>query len=157
MLLGLPFINRTGHFRSSRCNCIKIHCRWVSCIVFFLYYFSLSFLTFYPITLRYLLSARIYRWSINLADTDFFQLSVSLSAADFRGWNYRPSAKHFFIKFYVHTLALSLNVRSNLQCQSVHMNFGILCAHFGTVTQCSVEPTVPKCAHKIPKFIKNSA
>ena len=25
------------------------------------------------------------------------------------------------------------------------------------VTQCSVEPTVPKCAHKIPKFIKNSA
>ena len=37
------------------------------------------------------------------------------------------------------------------------MNFGILCAHFGTVTQCSVEPTVPKCAHKIPKFIKNSA
>ena len=37
------------------------------------------------------------------------------------------------------------------------MNFGILCAHFGTVTQCSVEPTVPECAHKIPKFIKNSA
>jgi hypothetical protein len=37
------------------------------------------------------------------------------------------------------------------------MNFGILCAHFGTVTQCSVEPTVPKCAHKIPKLIKNSA
>ena len=37
------------------------------------------------------------------------------------------------------------------------MNFGILCAHFGTVTQCSVEHTVPKCAHKIPKFIKNSA
>ena len=31
------------------------------------------------------------------------------------------------------------------------------CTHFGTVTQCSVEPTVPKCAHKIPKFIKNSA
>ena len=30
-------------------------------------------------------------------------------------------------------------------------------AHFGTVTQCLVEPTVPKCAHKIPKFIKNSA
>ena len=37
------------------------------------------------------------------------------------------------------------------------MNFGILCAHFGTVTQCSVEPTVPKCAHKIPKFMENSA
>ena len=33
------------------------------------------------------------------------------------------------------------------------MNFGILCAHFGTVTQCSVEPTVPKCAHKIPIFL----
>ena len=30
-------------------------------------------------------------------------------------------------------------------------------ARFGTVTQCSVEPTVSKCAHKIPKFIKNSA
>ena len=28
---------------------------------------------------------------------------------------------------------------------------------FGTVTQCSVEPTVPKCAYKIPKFITNSA
>ena len=33
-------------------------------------------------------------------------------------------------------------------------NFAILCAHFGTVTQCSVEPTVPRCANKIPKFIK---
>ena len=27
-----------------------------------------------------------------------------------------------------------------------------LCALFGTVTQCLVEPNVPKCAHKIPKF-----
>ena len=34
------------------------------------------------------------------------------------------------------------------------MNFGILCAHFGTVTQCSVEPKVPKCAHKIKKSAK---
>ena len=32
-----------------------------------------------------------------------------------------------------------------------------LCALFGTVTQCLVEPTVLKCAHKIPKFIQNSA
>jgi hypothetical protein len=40
----------------------------------------------------------IYRWSIILADTDFFQQSVSVSAADFRGRNNRPSAKHFFIK-----------------------------------------------------------
>ena len=40
--------------------------------------------------------AGIYRWSIILADTDFFQQSVS--AADFRGRNNRPSAKHFFIK-----------------------------------------------------------
>ena len=38
----------------------------------------------------------IYRWSIILADTDFFQQSVS--AADFRGRNNRPSAKHLFIK-----------------------------------------------------------
>ena len=37
------------------------------------------------------------------------------------------------------------------------MNFGILCAHFGTVTQCSVEPKVPKCAHKIATFFKHSA
>ena len=37
-------------------------------------------------------------WSIILADTDFFQQSVSVSAADFRGRNNRPSAKHFFIK-----------------------------------------------------------
>ena len=49
--------------------------------------------------------AGIYRWSIILADTDFFQQSVSVSAADFKGRNNRPSAKHF----------------------------GILCAHFGTV------------------------
>ena len=40
----------------------------------------------------------IYRWSIILADTDFFQQSVSVSAADFRGRNNWPSAKHFFIK-----------------------------------------------------------
>ena len=40
--------------------------------------------------------AGIYRWSIILADTDFFQQSVS--AANFRGRNNRPSAKHFFIK-----------------------------------------------------------
>ena len=32
-------------------------------------------------------------------------------------------------------------------------NFAILCAHFGTVTQCSFEPTMTKCAHKIPKLI----
>ena len=37
------------------------------------------------------------------------------------------------------------------------MNFGILWAHFGTVTQCLVEPKVPKCAHEIPTFIKHSA
>ena len=37
------------------------------------------------------------------------------------------------------------------------MNFGILYAHFGTVTQCLVEPKVPKCAHEIPTFIKHSA
>ena len=29
-------------------------------------------------------------------------------------------------------------------------------ARFGTITQCLVEPTVPKCIHKTPKFIKNS-
>ena len=45
----------------------------------------------------------IYRWRIILADTNFFQQSVL--AADFRGRNNRPSAKHIFIKFYVHTLA----------------------------------------------------
>ena len=38
------------------------------------------------------------------------------------------------------------------------MNFGILCAHFGTVAQCLVKPAVPKCAHRIPKLIiKDSA
>ena len=47
----------------------------------------------------------IYRWRIILADTNFFQQSVSVSAANFRGRNNRPSAKHTFIKFYVHTLA----------------------------------------------------
>ena len=36
------------------------------------------------------------------------------------------------------------------------MNFGLLCAHFGTVTQCLTEPIVPNCAHKIPTFIQNS-
>ena len=41
--------------------------------------------------------AGIYRWSIILADTDFFQQSVSVSAADFKGRNNRPSAKHFGI------------------------------------------------------------
>ena len=35
--------------------------------------------------------AGIYRWSIILADTDFFQQSVSVSAANFRGRNNRPS------------------------------------------------------------------
>ena len=40
----------------------------------------------------------IYRWRIILADTDYFQQSVSVLAADFRGRNNRPSAKHFFIK-----------------------------------------------------------
>ena len=40
----------------------------------------------------------IYRWSIISADTDFFQQSVSVLAADFRGRNIRPSAKRFFIK-----------------------------------------------------------
>ena len=43
-----------------------------------------------------LLPSGIYRWSIILADTDFFQQSVSVSAANFRGRNNRPSAKHFF-------------------------------------------------------------
>jgi hypothetical protein len=33
----------------------------------------------------------IYRWSIILADTDFFQQSKSVSAADFRGRLNRPS------------------------------------------------------------------
>ena len=47
----------------------------------------------------------IYRWRIILADTNFFQQLVSVLAADFRGRNNRPSAKHTFIKFYVHTLA----------------------------------------------------
>ena len=50
-----------------------------------------------------LFEAGIYRWRIILADTDFFQQSVS--TADFRGRNNRPLAKHIFIKFYVHTLA----------------------------------------------------
>jgi len=36
------------------------------------------------------------------------------------------------------------------------MNFGILCAHFGTVGSTEHWVTVPKCAHKIPKFIQNS-
>ena len=35
----------------------------------------------------------IYRWRIILADTNFFQQSVSVSAADFRGRNNRPAAK----------------------------------------------------------------
>ena len=40
--------------------------------------------------------AGIYRWRIILADTDFFQQSVLVSAADFRGKNNWPTAKHFF-------------------------------------------------------------
>ena len=45
---------------------------------------------------------RIYRWSIILADTNFFQqsVSVSVSAADFRDRNIRPSAKHFFYQTF---------------------------------------------------------
>ena len=42
---------------------------------------------------------------ITEADTDCFQQWVLVSAADFRGRNNRPSAKHIFIKSYVHTLA----------------------------------------------------
>ena len=37
---------------------------------------------------------------------------------------------------------------------SIWMNFVILSAHFGTVTQCLVKLTMPKCALKIPKFIQ---
>ena len=51
--------------------------------------------------------AGIYRWSIILADTNFFQQSVSVSAANFRGRDNRPSAKHFFIKLlakFVHKI-----------------------------------------------------
>jgi hypothetical protein len=109
-------------------------------------------------------SPGIYRWSIILADTDFFQQSVSVSAADFRGRNNRPSAKYFFIKLSV-KLYLMHNIHMNFSSvisgvwwtlAEFWMNFGILCAHFSTVTQCLVEPKVPKCAHKIPTFIKNS-
>ena len=60
-------------------------------------------------------TSEIYRWRIILADTDFFQQSVSVSATDFRGRNNRPSAKHFFINL--------LAKHSQLQCQSMHMKF----------------------------------
>ena len=54
---------------------------------------------------KFILTAGIYRWRIILEDTNFFQQSVSVLPADFRDRNNRPSAKHIFIKFYVHTLA----------------------------------------------------
>ena len=57
------------------------------------------------------------------ADCRFFSTIGIGIGRRFRGRNNRPSAKHFFIKFYVHTLTLSLNVWSNLQCQSVHIKF----------------------------------
>ena len=41
----------------------------------------------------------IYRWRIILTDTDFFQQSVSVSAADFRGRNNRPSASTLLSNF----------------------------------------------------------
>ena len=41
----------------------------------------------------------IYRWRIILADTDFFQQSVSVLAADFRGRNNRPSASTLLSNF----------------------------------------------------------
>ena len=36
-----------------------------------------------------------------------------------------------------------LFVHENIINVKLLMNFGILCKHFGTVTQCSVDPTVP--------------
>ena len=68
----------------------------------------------------------IYGWSIILAETNFFQQSESVLAANFRGSLNPPST---FYQFLICFNELSLN-------------FGILCKHFGTVTQCSVEPTV---------------
>ena len=53
----------------------------------------------------------IYRWRIILADTNFFQQLVSVSAANIRGRNNQPSAKHIFIKFYVHMLLYNCQKR----------------------------------------------
>ena len=111
-------------------------------------------------TLSFVFRSEIYRWSIILADTNFFQQSVSVSAADFRGRNNRPSAKHFFIKLSA-KLYLMHNIHMNFSSvisgvwwtlAEFWMNFGILCAHFGTLGTTEHWVTVPKCAHKIPKF-----
>ena len=69
-------------------------------------------------------SPGIYRWRNILADTDFFQQSVSVSATDIRGRNNRPSAKHFFIKLSAKQFSCSWAFRSlcqhNKTCRSVH-------------------------------------
>ena len=76
--------------------------------------------------------AGIYQWSIILADTDFFQQLESVAAANLRGRLNRLST---FYQIFCSFLAPD-------RFGAIVMNFGILCKHFGTVTQCSVEPTV---------------
>ena len=62
------------------------------------YFFKPTFLPKNERTNSTLLQSGIYRWRIILADTDFFQQSVS--ANDFRDRNNRPSAKHFFYQTF---------------------------------------------------------
>ena len=50
-----------------------------------------------------------------------------------------------------------MSIKNQVNRTEFWMNFGIVCAHFGTVTQCQVELKMPKYAHKIPTFIENSA
>ena len=88
------------------------------------------------------LRAGIYRWRIILADTDFFQQSVSVSAANFRDRNNRPSAKHFFIKLLMN-FSWTFDEFLNFMCTLWHCRFDRTLSYSTKV-----------CAHKIPKFIK---
>ena len=67
--------------------------------------------------------AEIYRWRIILADTDFFQQLVLVSAADFRDRNNRPSAKHFFLSNFWWILAEYLMIFLNFMCTLWHCKF----------------------------------
>ena len=63
-----------------------------------------------------------YRWSIILPDTDFFQESESVSAANFRGRLNRPSTFYLFLrdlKSFCGTLISLINVEVGINVEGV--------------------------------------
>ena len=92
------------------------------------------------------------RWSIIFADTDFFQQSESVSAANSRGrLNWASTFYQSFCRFLAPDCfgAIELTFLHEIfngfwwTFAEFWMAIGIICKHFGTVTQCSVHRTVP--------------